>query len=369
MKSYTFGTKPYLIGITGPIGSGKSLVRKMLEHLGALTIDADELAHQAYIAGSPGFDLVVKRFGSQVLDEQGQVDRRVLGQMAFKDHHVLNDLENIVHPLVVNAVENILDFSPLPIVAVEAIKLLESGLKNLCDAIWIVDAPRQILTRRLIQSRGMSKNEVASRLENQADFSTYQDDRTVIIINDKGRIGLWNKVTAHWENLAHTSSRFSKALDWTKETYQSFYMPLVQLSTQAAEDLNGHFPDNENLEETFDFLCRHFIWETIPLISGRNLVISTLKNRSMKVLSLPDQFDSQQLVMLFKMIEDFATLHLCTHITVPFYEEFKTLFREMGYYRYTNNLIVETVDDLPFKWDLRKNLLPEINYFKNGQKK
>lgn len=367
MNSYTFGTKPYLIGLTGPIGSGKSLVRKMLEHLGALTIDADELAHQAYLPGSLGFDAVVKRFGNQVLDEQGQVDRRVLGQMAFKDRKVLVDLESIVHPLVVRAVENILEFSPMPIVAVEAIKLLESGLKDLCDTIWIVDAPREILTNRLTQSRGMNADEVVARLNQQSDFSLFRDERTSTITNNGDRICLWNEVSTRWENLVFASRHFLKALDWTKEAYQSFYMPLIQLSTQSAEDLKGHFQGAESLEDTFGYLCTHFVWETVPLISGRNLVVTFMKSRIMRVLSIPEQFDSQQLVMLFKMIEDFATLHLCTRIVAPFYEDFKSLFEEMGYDRYTNSSTLEMVEGLPFKGELSKNLLPEINYFKDDQ--
>lgn len=367
MNSFTFGSKPYLIGLTGPIGSGKSLVRKMLEHLGALTIDADELAHQAYLPGSPGFGAVVKRFGSQVLDERGQVDRRVLGQMAFKDRQVLKELESIVHPLVVRAVENMLEFSPMPIVAVEAIKLLESGLKDLCDTIWIVDAPRQILIDRLIHSRNMSADEITARLDQQADFSSYRNDRAYTITNNGDMISLWNELSARWENLAFASSRFLNALDWTREAYQSFYMPLVQLSTQAVEDLKGRFPGTECLEDTFGYLCTHFVWETVPLISGRNLVVTYMKSRLMRVLSIPEQFDSQQLVMLFKMIEDFSTLHLCTRILVPFYEDFKSLFEEMGYDRYTNSDTVEMVEALPFKWVLSKNLLPEINYFKDGR--
>lgn len=368
MNSYTFGTKPYLIGLTGPIGSGKSLVRKMLEHLGALTIDADALAHQSYLPGNPGFDAVVKRFGGQILDERGHVDRRILSQMVFTDHQALLDLENIVHPLVVRAVESMLEFSPMPIVAVEAIKLLESGLKDLCDAIWIVNAPRQILKDRLIQSRGMTAEEVAARLEKQADFSNFKDERSTFITNDGGRIRLWDEVSAHWENLAQSSNRFSEALEWTRETYQSFYMPLIELTTQAAEDLHGQFPQAKNLEDTFGFLCDHFVWETIPLVSGRNLVATEMKNRRMNVLSIPEQFDSQQLGMLFKMIEDFATLHLCTRIVAPFYEEFRSLFSEMGYDRYTNSNIIEFAEGLPLKELLSKNLLPEINFFKENQK-
>jgi dephospho-CoA kinase len=368
MNYLTAGTKPYLIGLTGPIGSGKSMVRKMLEHLGALTIDADELAHQAYLPGNPGFDAVVKRFGSQVLNDIGYIDRRALGQIAFEDQNVLEYLERIVHPLVVKAVRNMLEFTPLPIVAVEVIKLLESGLKDMCDAIWIVDAPRQVLVDRLKKSRGMSRKEVNSRLDHQADFSTFKDDRAATITNDGDLICLWNEVRARWENLALSSKQFKEALDWTSETYQSFYIPLIQLSVESAEDLNGQFTGAEIPEDTFGFMCSHFVWETVPLISGRNMVISMMKNRVMVVLSISEQTDPQQLPVVFKLIEDFATLHLCTRIAVPFYEKFKSVFEEIGYDRYTNSGLTEMVGALPFKSGFSKVLLPEINYFKDGKK-
>ena len=179
----------------------------MLEHLGALTIDADELAHHAYDPGSPGFDAVVKRFGSQVINEQGQIDRNSLGKIAFQDETGLKDLEEIVHPLVVKAVKNMLEFSPMPIVAVEAIKLLESGMADICDVVWIVDAPEQTLVKRLEQSRGMGIKDIKSRLKQQADFSSFKDERYARITNQGERICLWNEVCARWDNLAVYSTR------------------------------------------------------------------------------------------------------------------------------------------------------------------
>ena len=365
MNYLTSGKKPYLIGLTGPIGSGKSLVRKMLEHLGALTIDADELAHLAYLPGNPGYDTVVKRFGSQALDDQGFIDRRELGRLAFNDQHVLRELEEIIHPLVVRAVKTMLEFSPMPIIAVEAIKLLESGLKELCETLWIVDSPHEILVDRLKKTRGMNRKEILARIERQANFSAFQDERAETITNHGDRICLWNEVRTRWENLVVKSDDFKNAYRWTSETYQSFYMPLIQLSVESAQDLQGQFTGAETFEDTFGFMCTHFIWETIPLLSGRNFVVTQMNNRVMRVVSLAETIDQQQFPLLFQMIEDFGTLHLCTRLVAPFYEEFKSLFEEIGYDRYTNSGKSDKSAEIPFREGFSKVLLPEINYFKD----
>jgi dephospho-CoA kinase len=100
MKSQTDKVTPFIIGLTGAIGTGKSLVRKMLEHKGALTIDADHLAHGAYIKGTAAFDTIHHRFGNKILDEVGQIDRKHLGDLVFKNPQVLMELEKLIHPLV-----------------------------------------------------------------------------------------------------------------------------------------------------------------------------------------------------------------------------------------------------------------------------
>ena len=76
MENLSNKATPFIIGLTGAIGTGKSLVRKMLEHKGALTIDADRLAHGAYAAGTKGFDELVRIFGNEILDQNGHVDRK-----------------------------------------------------------------------------------------------------------------------------------------------------------------------------------------------------------------------------------------------------------------------------------------------------
>jgi dephospho-CoA kinase len=88
----------YVIGLTGNIATGKSVVRRMLEHLGAYTIDADALSHRVISKGAPGYQPVLDKFGSWLLDKDGQINRNKLGHLVFADKDALQQLETIIHP-------------------------------------------------------------------------------------------------------------------------------------------------------------------------------------------------------------------------------------------------------------------------------
>src|SRR5512145_153685 len=113
----------YVIGLTGNIATGKSVVRKMLEHLGAYGIDADALSHRAIAKDAPGFKPVVDHFGKWILGEDGQVDRAKLGRVVFADPDALTQLEAIVHPLVRQAVDVLIRRSTQQVIVIEAIKM------------------------------------------------------------------------------------------------------------------------------------------------------------------------------------------------------------------------------------------------------
>ena len=111
----------YVIGLTGSIGTGKSVVRRMLEHLGAYGIDADALAHRAMAKGAPGYDPILRAFGRFLLTPEEQIDRARLGRLVFNDPDALAVLEHILHPLVLQAVDLLVKRAPHKVVVIEAI--------------------------------------------------------------------------------------------------------------------------------------------------------------------------------------------------------------------------------------------------------
>ena len=159
---------PFVIGITGSIGCGKSHVRETLLELGADGIDADVVAHQVMAPGGPAYEPLVAAFGPDVLRPDGVVDRSQLGARVFSDSAALAQLEAIVHPAVVQEVRARVAASTAPAVAVEAIKLLEVELNvSLCDEVWVVICSEEEQLERLARTRGMSAAEMRRRRANQ----------------------------------------------------------------------------------------------------------------------------------------------------------------------------------------------------------
>ncbi len=194
----------YIIGLTGNIATGKSVVRKMLEHLGAYGIDADELAHRAIAKGAPGYGPVVQTFGTWILKPDGEIDRGRLARIVFSDPKALRRLEAIVHPLVIKAVEFLIERARYRVIVVEAIKLLESDLRQWCDAIWVVDAPPEIQLKRLIQQRGMQESDAYQRILSQPSQAEKLAQADVIIRNDGDFEKAWRQVLAAWERIPST---------------------------------------------------------------------------------------------------------------------------------------------------------------------
>ncbi|MCC6798776.1 MAG: dephospho-CoA kinase, partial [Anaerolineae bacterium] len=152
----------YVIGLTGNIATGKSLVRRMLEHLGAYTIDADGLAHQAMAPGAPAYKPVVLTFGQWILDAERRIDRGRLGAVVFSHPDALRRLEALTHPIVIRAIDTLISRAQQKIVAVEAIKLLETPLAERLDAVWVVDADEKTQVERLAR-RGLDREAALKR--------------------------------------------------------------------------------------------------------------------------------------------------------------------------------------------------------------
>lgn len=159
------------IGLTGPIGCGKSTVAGWLAARGAVVVDADALTREVMVSGTAAFDSIVARFGRAVVGPDGSLDRSALGRIVFADQAALRALEAIVHPavrpLIVAAVAGA-EAAGAPAVVIEAIKLVEAGYARECDEVWLVTCP-EIEQRVRLRARGASEAEVDQRLAAQGD--------------------------------------------------------------------------------------------------------------------------------------------------------------------------------------------------------
>jgi len=189
----------YIIGLTGNIGTGKTVVRRMLEHLGAYTIDADALSHRAIAKGAPGYQPVLEIFGKWILDVDGEINRRKLGDIVFRDQNALKELEGIVHPLIHQAVNVLVKRATQPVVVIEAIKLLEGDLRSICDSIWVTYAPQVVQVERLTRKRNISREEALQRINAQAPQDEKIAAANIVIRNIGSYDDLWNQVSQAWK--------------------------------------------------------------------------------------------------------------------------------------------------------------------------
>ena len=163
------GRRPLLIGLTGPIGCGKSTVARMLGELGGFVIDADVLARHATDAGRPTLPRIRERFGDAVFTKGGELDRAQMASIVFDDPQALADLERIVHPEVRQLVEVELHSQAVadsPFVVIEAIKLVEGGLADRCDEVWLIDCAPDVQRERL-HARGATDADAGQRISAQ----------------------------------------------------------------------------------------------------------------------------------------------------------------------------------------------------------
>ncbi|MBI2764147.1 MAG: dephospho-CoA kinase [Chloroflexi bacterium] len=179
------------IGLTGPIACGKSTVAAWLRDLGADVIDADAIARRVVEPGTQGLRDVLVAFGDRVRAEDGGLDRAALAEIVFQDPAQLDRLEHIIHPAVRPRILDAIDAAErmaAPAVVIEAIKLVEGGLAELCDEVWLVVCRPEEQRARLI-GRGASAADAAARLSSQGAVRTRLEPFATRVIETSGPIG------------------------------------------------------------------------------------------------------------------------------------------------------------------------------------
>ncbi len=184
----------YVIGLTGNIATGKSIVRQMLQHLGAYTIDADSLAHQVMMPGAPAYKPVIATFGQFIVGQDGRIDRNILGKMVFGNPAALKKLEDITHPIIRQGIMALVTRAQQRVIVIEAIKLLEGDLANMVDSVWVVDASPITQYRRLIEKRKMSEADAKQRILAQQAQAEKLKRANVVIKNDGSVEDTWKQV-------------------------------------------------------------------------------------------------------------------------------------------------------------------------------
>jgi len=191
----------YIIGLTGNIATGKSVVSGMLDCLGAEAIDADALVHELMEKGTPVWQAVVQEFGQDILCNDGSIDRKKLGSVVFADEAALRRLEAIVHPVVIARTAELIERSQEPVVVVEAIKLIEAGMHHAYDTLWVTTCRKEQQLARLVEQRGLTEKEARQRIEAQPPQEAKLALADTVIDNSGSLDETWRQVKREWEGV------------------------------------------------------------------------------------------------------------------------------------------------------------------------
>ena len=202
-----------IFGITGISGSGTSTVTELLQEVienedeysyyMAIIVEADEIAHEVMLRGNSAYDEIVSHFGKDILDEDNEIDRQVLGKIVFNDEELLTVLKSIIHPHVIKTTKDIInscsETEEVLAVIIDAPLLIESGMNSLCDYCWLVTAPDSVRLER-IQARDNISLEMAKlRLKNRAGDEALRPYVSAVIENSEDKYSLMKKVQETFE--------------------------------------------------------------------------------------------------------------------------------------------------------------------------
>jgi dephospho-CoA kinase len=196
-------SRPFVIGVTGRIACGKSSVLAILREKGVETIDADQVYHELIQPPLPLWETLRTAFGDGIVGADDQIDRKALGAIVFSDSEALRRLDALTHPAVIYEIERRIAKSTAKVIAVDGVKLVESGMDLLCDDVWRVTCDRSTQIVRLMNRNGVSEAEAERRIAAQP--SPPPSTRPELAIgNDADFIHLRDQVAAAWASLPVT---------------------------------------------------------------------------------------------------------------------------------------------------------------------
>jgi dephospho-CoA kinase len=191
-------TRPYLIGVTGNIACGKTAVMAELAALGATVIDGDLVYRELTGPDSALVQTLAAEFGEQIVNVDGSLDRPTLGKIVFSDPAALATLDHLTHPVILDEVFRRIDAAPTPVVATDGIKLIESGLGERCDEVWVVTCDPERQRERLMARNGLTGEEADRRIAAQPPASEKLAHADVVIENNGTLDELNDQVRAAW---------------------------------------------------------------------------------------------------------------------------------------------------------------------------
>ncbi|KAJ8915136.1 hypothetical protein NQ315_000388 [Exocentrus adspersus] len=172
---------PYVIGLTGGIASGKSGVTRWLSELDVLIINCDIVGHESYKPGKPCYQLIVEHFGKAVLASDGEINRKALGEIVFKDPEQMQALNRLVWPAIAEEVDKLIRASDKNVVVVEAAVLLTAGWEKRCHEVWTTLVPREEAINRLITRNKLMEEQAKSRIDAQPPNTFYVKNSNVVL--------------------------------------------------------------------------------------------------------------------------------------------------------------------------------------------
>ena len=193
-----------IICLTGGIASGKSTAAELLKSLGAKIIDADKLGHQSYRRGTSTYMELTKVFGKKICAPSGEVDRKLLGTIVFKNEKLLKKLTEIVWPsirlLAEEEIEELKKTDTEVKVVLEAAVLIEAGWETIGTETWVLEVTPEIAIERIILRNKISRSEAVARINNQLTNQERAAKADVIITNNGTTEQFLQKIRECWES-------------------------------------------------------------------------------------------------------------------------------------------------------------------------